>query len=118
MWHYSLGAKEMLAILTNFLNFIPRLFSLGFLLRTLFSPWQRLADQPGKITDPENFFSTILTNTIMRIIGFFVRGITLVAGGLLWIISAILFSVVYVLWFVLPPFIAASMFWSVMILIF
>lgn len=102
VWHYSLGLSEFFRNARSALSAVARFFSIGLLLRTLFSPWQRLSEAPGSIFDAENFFGAIAVNTLMRIVGFIIRSATIAIGLSVWILLFIFLIPAAALWIILP----------------
>lgn len=80
VWHYSRAFVDLARVWMNIFLFLNDFFSIGLLLRTLFSPWQRMQEQRKKGVDIENFLAVLLVNTIMRLVGFFVRSAVIVVG--------------------------------------
>ena len=91
-WHYSNALFDIIRVWGNFLWLSLHFFSTGTLFRTLFSPFMRMhEDYPEKgHFDPEHYAGTVLVNTIMRIVGFLVRGVFIV-------ISLSTFSIIFIL---------------------
>ena len=101
-WHYTHGIKNLFNIWVNFIHFSFNFFSIKELLRTLFSPFERLQEQYKEGFDPEDFFATLVTNIMMRIVGFFVRTFTILLG-LIFTTGVILIGVsLLLLWILLP----------------
>lgn len=74
-WHYGHAIPDIIRVWGNFLWLSLHFFSTGTLVRTLFSPFMRMhEDYPEKgHFDPGYYAGTVLVNTLMRIVGFFVR---------------------------------------------
>ena len=78
-------------------------FSLSILLRTLLSPWRRLAEKRRKNGfDPGGFASDVVVSLMMRIVGFCVRFPTLLLGMAMLLLMVILFPLVLVVWLMVP----------------
>ncbi len=102
-WHYTQGLAELIKNFWNFVIFELHFFSVTDLLRTLFSPFQRLKENyGGNITDLENILSTFVVNIIMRIIGLLVRTFILVFAFVSLTLTFLLFPLIIIFWLVLP----------------
>jgi len=80
VWHYGKAFAEIFALYKKALWFTARFFSLWTLARTLFSPWRRLSEEYKKGFDPAEFFSSLLVNIIMRIVGALIRSMIIIIG--------------------------------------
>lgn len=105
-WHYSRGVKELYNVLENLQRFVFHFFSIKLLLRTLVSPWRRLHEDYDK-TDIGNVFSSLLINSIMRIVGAVSR-LIIIAVGLSASIALLLLSVLLLFaWLFFPLLVLA-----------
>lgn len=105
-WHYTRGVKDFLRIAGNLLWFVANLFSIGLLFRTLFAPWMRLREEKKKQGfDAEELFGNSVVNTMMRLIGFCIRMLTIIAGliALLLVLAAAVVG--FIVWLLLPAII-------------
>lgn len=105
-WHYTVGLGDLFRLWKNFVWFFVHYFSIFGLLRTLFSPWKRLREDYGNITDVENIAASLVTNVLMRIVGAVVRIVTILAGLVVILASVASGVLIFVFWF-FAPFIAA-----------
>ncbi len=101
-WHYTRAWKDLYQNISNILNAIGSFFSFSSLLKTLFLPWKRLGEEYEKGFDPENLLSTFILNTLMRALGFLIRGAVLIFGMSIMLLSSILGIFVFALWVLLP----------------
>ena len=102
-WHYTVAYVDQIYILKNYVWFLKRFFSIREVAKSLFSPWKRIQDDKGSLLrDPENFFASLIVNTLMRIVGFFVRIILLSIALLSFILLLALAFVVMVTWAAIP----------------
>lgn len=110
VWHYGRAYFDIKSLWKNFLIFVFHFFSIPVLLRTLFSPWQRMHDGYG----PQNpIFETLIFNTIMRVVGAVIRLVFILIGSLCLLACFVIGFVFLILWF-LFPFIMLSMFsWGI-----
>ena len=103
VWHYSTAYNDIVHIWWNYIWFVNHLFSVPDVIKSLFAPFKRLQEEKSSILiHPEEFFSNLLVNLIMRMVGFFLRtviifmallGFTMVIIGGLLLLS---------LWTILP----------------
>lgn len=102
-WHYIRASKFILKAWFNFIAFAFHLFSVRFLLKTLFSPWRRveIVSQTSGFS-LERFFHQLTFNLISRSIGFLVRTILIIFGLLLAIFIFILGLFVLIGWQLVP----------------
>lgn len=107
-WHYGRGYSELMSILENFLLFILHFFSLAILFKTLFHPWRRMSESHGSGLELETFFSALLVNTIMRLVGFVNRSVIIVIGIFFFFFYAVIGFVAMIAWF-FAPFIAIAL---------
>lgn len=102
-WHYTQGLFELIRNIWNFIVFEFHFFSVTDLLKTLFSPFQRLKENyEWNIVDLENVLSIITVNIVMRIVGLIVRLFILSLAFIFILITFILFPIIILIWLVLP----------------
>ena len=111
LWHYTRAISDLFTVSKNFLWFTWHFFSIGVLSQTLFAPWQKLDEQYARGFDIGAFFETFVVNTLMRIIGFFIRLSVIVLGLIAFIIVFALEIIAFIIW-LLFPFIIAGFFIS------
>jgi len=102
-WYSVIVPKNILKTWRGYLKFGLYYFSVGSLLKTLFSPWHRYQwayDKRG--FDIERFLETLFSNVISRTIGFLARICLIVVGicAELLIFFAGLSAVGF--WYILP----------------
>ncbi len=105
-WHYTRGIADLFRVMGNFLWFLYHLFSIPVLAKTLFSPWRREGEAYKGGFHVEAFFETFVVNTIMRVVGFLVRGSVIIFGLGVLIIALVIAIAVLISWIVLPAAIA------------
>lgn len=102
LWHYSRAVLELFGIITNFLWFIYHFFSVPILFETLFSPWQKMGEEYKKGFHLANNLSVFFINTVMRIIGFFIRFFVIIFALILIVITIILGVIAFLSWLIAP----------------
>ncbi len=101
-WHYTRAIRNLLAAISNVLTFLLNFFSIPILVGTLFTPWRRLGEERKEGFDLEDFATVVIVNTLMRVVGFVIRFITITVG-LVVLTSALLVSgLLVVLWLLWP----------------
>lgn len=103
IWYFRDGPKKLLSIWNNFLRFNLHFFSISILFKTLFAPWKKIQESytEGLANLSENFSKFIL-NVFSRMVGAFVRSLTIIIGIIAHIFLIILGPIVFILWFLLP----------------
>ncbi|MFA6338703.1 MAG: hypothetical protein WCW87_01415 [Candidatus Paceibacterota bacterium] len=101
LWHYSTAIGDIIRIWTNYLWFFYNFFSISLLFKTLLDPWERLKEKYD-LRSIEDWASALVTNTIMRLVGFIVRLFTIVFGLLVLLVVVLIGLVTIILWLVLP----------------
>jgi len=118
IWHYTKALSGLFQIWGNFFWFLVRFFSMPTMVRTLFSPWKRIHEERGRASfNIGRFFSALVVNTIMRIIGFVFRILLLLSGVVSLALVLFILVATFILW-ILAPFILAFTFLSGIILLF
>ena len=109
VWHYSRAVKDIVRLSGNFLGAVFNFFSIPFLLKTLFVPFERLQEKKKSLGfDAEEFFGNLIVTTIMRIVGAVVRLITIAFGFILLIVVSAISIVSFVGWLLLPILVPLS----------
>jgi len=104
-WHYTEAISDYINIVKNFVWFFFEFFSIKLFATTLFAPFHRLGERYKGGVNLENFFETVIVNTLMRFVGFLLR-ITIIAIGLIFILFTIAFGAVFLgIWLLSPVFI-------------
>lgn len=101
-WHYTKAISDLVGLFKNFLWFIWNFFSIQLLLKTLFVPFKKLNVARTKRFDLEDFFSALVTNLLMRLVGFFVRGIFIIMGVFSLVLFIVAYAIFFILWLALP----------------
>lgn len=101
-WHYGKAFSQMAVLFANLYWFIGHFFSVGTLLRTLFSPWKRIFEFHHRGEGAEAYFAIIVVNILSRIVGAFVRLIFIFIGLLTTVLMTIGICAVIVFWLFAP----------------
>lgn len=101
-WHYGRGVRELFTLAHNILRFIAHFFSVGLLLQTLFHPLQRMQENYSKGLDLGAFFSSLLVNTIMRLVGFVARTCIIVFCLIAYLLAFPIILLAVVSWLLAP----------------
>ena len=100
MWHYSVVYSDMKNIWKNFFVFLFNFFSVSTLLRTLFSPWHRIAE--GYDLSFDRLIGTLIVNLLMRAVGVFIRGVFILFWGVSTLFCFIFGLLFFIVWTLLP----------------
>ncbi len=111
-WHYSKALAGISVITGNLVWFCWHFFSVGVLLQTFFSPWQRIHEEKKRGLDIEGWISTFLINLVMRCVGVFIRLIFIIIGFISMAFIAVGGVVVFLVWLVLPAAIVVGIIFS------
>lgn len=108
-WHYSEAFRDLWRNWKSFLIFILHFFSLKLLMRTWVSPFGRLNEGYRKTFSLEDFLETLVVNTMMRLVGFFMRTFVIISGLIVFAL-VFFFGIVAIILWVLAPLIVISLF--------
>ncbi len=102
-WHYTTAIVDLVRNYFNLAAFLRNFFSLNHLTKNLFTPWRRLGEEyPNGHFDIAAFFSALVVNTLMRVVGFIIRLVMIVFGLVVLVLSLLAFFVVLVVWLFIP----------------
>lgn len=101
-WHYVLSWVDFWRNSGNLLWFLYNFFSLGELTRHLFAPWRRLGEGYPTVFDLSAFFTALVVNTIMRIVGFIARTAMIVIGSAVLVLASLVTVLAALVWLILP----------------
>ncbi len=102
-WHYTRGLRDFLRIWGNVQWFVWHFFSVGLLLSTLFMPFRRIRDERRKKGfDVGAFAESVVVNVLMRIVGFFVRSVLILAGLVVSVFVLLMGVTLFVSWLFAP----------------
>ncbi len=100
-WHYGRGLRDFKKNWFSLVSFTYRFFSIPTLFRTLFVPWRRLTEEV-RHTDGETFLMSVVTNLLMRIVGFVIRTFVIFLGLLAFLFVALGGGIVFLGWILFP----------------
>lgn len=102
-WHYTTALVRFTSIYRDIVSFVFDFFSLKVLLKSFVAPWRRLGEEyPKSFFDFTETLSVFVINTLMRIVGMFVRLILIIIGVLVLIIACLFYPLLFLCWLVLP----------------
>ena len=101
-WHYTTAIADLVHNYLNIVSFITNFFSLNHLTRNIFAPWRRLGEEYPAHFDFQAFASSLIVNTLMRIVGFLIRIMCILAGLFSLIVSFGIFILVFFAWLAMP----------------
>lgn len=109
VWHYGRAYFDIKNVWKNLLAFIYNFFSIPLLLRTLFSPWQRISDGYNLNTP---LYETLIFNLLMRLIGAMVRLFVILIGLALLFLGVIFGIAFFFIWLCLPAILVVLFLWG------
>ena len=102
LWHYTKAFADLWHFFENLLWAVYNIFSIFFLLRSLFSPFERVHEKYGSSIDAEDFFENIMANIILRLVGAILRLCIIVIGLVLLLLTCALEIIAFIAWPLLP----------------
>lgn len=117
IWYYTAALVNFIKISGDFIWFLYHFFSIPILIPTLFSKWKRIGDVRTKKFNIADFFSVLIVNSIMRIVGFFIRSFVIIAGFVSIILAVAVEIAVFVAWLFFPIIIVALFVWGINLMI-
>jgi hypothetical protein len=116
-WHYSQGLLDYFRIWKNLVWFLWNFFSIKILLKTFFTPFERLQEKYNGGLDMESLAASIIVTNLMRLVGMLARSVIIIFGliVLMTFIIAGFFGIF--LWLILPFAISGLIFISIIALI-
>lgn len=117
-WIYGDGKSEFLKAWFNIHWFLYHFFSIAILTRTLFRPFHRMKEGYGRGFHPEKFFEALITNIVMRFVGFFARGVIILAALAVQLFILGIGSLLFLIFLTTPIFIFLAMFTAIVFIFF
>ncbi len=116
-WHYSQGFLDYFRVWKNIVWFTWNFFSIKILLKTFFTPFERLKEHYSGGLDIESLAASIIVTTIMRIVGMIARTAIIITGVISLSILIIGGILGIVIWLLLPFIILVMIFISIIALV-
>jgi len=116
-WHYGKALATTFTFWKNILVFLFNYFSIKNLVGNFFAPWKRLADNYPKKFNIKIYFFTFLVNTIMRIVGMFLRTIIIIVGLSVCVLYILCLPITLIFWLALPAIIIGLIIFGLILLI-
>lgn len=101
-WHFFNLPKKILKAWRNFLVFNLEYFSVGLLLRTLFSHWRRYQFFYPRGFDIGQYAQVFFSNLISRTLGAVLRAFLIILGLIVELLILILGTLFFLAWLFLP----------------
>jgi len=117
-WHYGKALATTFVFWKNILFFLFNYFSLKNLIGNFFSPWKRLADSYPKQFNIKVYFGIFVVNTLMRIVGIFLRSIMIIFGLFVCVAYIILLPFSLIFWLALPVIIVGLIVYGLVLIFF
>lgn len=108
VWQFYEAPRFLLHIWKNYLIFASSFFSFKLLLKTFFSPWHKYKWSYPKGFDIKEFFNTLISNTVSRILGAVMRIVLIVMGAVFQTFVALAGLIVFIGWLTIPFAIVAG----------
>jgi len=102
LWQFYEMPKFLFSIWRNYLLFGLDFFSIPLLLKTLFSPWRKYNWVYPKNFDIKEFFNTLISNAVSRILGAMCRIVLVIIGAVAQFFIFVIGIVVIILWLLIP----------------
>lgn len=106
-WQFIESPQKLFFVIEKTIVYLYHLFSINFLVKTLFEPWKKDVVRYANPTLQDRI-QIILFNLIARLMGFVMRSLTILTG-LIVIICVIIFSIILFIGWVLLPIISLYM---------
>lgn len=116
-WHYGRSLTDYFKVWNNLIWFLWNFFSIKVLFKTFFMPFERLKETYTGNLDIENFLTSIIVTTLMRIVGMVARTAIIVSGLITIIIFIVGGLLGFIVWLFLPLIIPALIIISLIALI-
>lgn len=101
-WWYVQGWQEAWRSFIRFIKRLGGVFSIGLLLRTLFSPWKQTVNVSGPNTSLQLRVKWWVGNQVSRFIGFIIRSSTLLVATIGILLTFISGASLLFLWPFIP----------------
>lgn len=115
-WHYRYGLLHLFSITKELVRFTYSLFSIGLFFRTLFKPMFSIETSTRDVELVPDIISLIVSNVVLRALGFFFRACLIVAGVTSIIFVILSMTVIILLWTFFPLFFVISFYFSLILI--
>lgn len=115
-WHYGQGFISYFKIWKNLIWFLWNFFSIKILLKTFFTPFQKLKENYAGGLDIEGWLTSFAITTLMRIVGMISRGIIIILGLIILSVFIVLGFIGIFIWLTLPFIISVIIVFSIIAL--
>lgn len=116
-WHYSKAIISSIYLWKNLTLFLLNYFSIKTLLLNFFTPWRRISNTYPKWYSFKEYFSTLLLNTLMRIVGMFIRFFVIILGLISTFVFIVSYPLALIIWLILPVVILAIIITGIILII-
>ena len=117
VWHFYDVPKGILKAFKNFLVFNFNYFSIGLLLKTLFSHWRRYREFYPRGFDIKRYFSVFIGNLISRILGAIIRTVVIIIGLLVEVVIFLAGIIIFLAWLFSPTLLLLGLYFGLKFLI-
>lgn len=112
-WHYTRGFVDLFRLVLNFLWSVYNIFSIPFLLLSLFAPFERMHENVSEATDGDDIFTSIIANIILRVVGAILRLTISLIGICLLLVTLALGLIAVAVWPFLPVVAGGIFVWGI-----
>lgn len=116
-WHFIEMPKAIANGWGNFLKFNFHYFSIGALIKSLFSPWKGDVGDYGRGFDAKKYFDTFFGNMISRVLGAIIRLVIIAFGLVFGVLTFVIGSFVLLIWICLPIIVVAGFLYAIGVVI-
>ena len=109
LWQFYEAPRFLFYVWSNYMLFASNFFSFKLLLKTFFSPWHRYKWAYPRGFDVKEFFNTLISNAVSRILGAMMRVVLIIIGALFQVFIALAGLVIFVGWILIPFIIVAGL---------
>ena len=103
--------QEPMRLIRGYIEYAKAFYeiiSIGFLLKTLLSPWKGIAEKAPSAFQWERFMEAVAVNLVTRLIGMVIRLFAIAVSLALQIIVLATFIVIFLAWFAFPVLLVAG----------
>ena len=101
-WYFMQKPLSIAVFYAGYASAVAEIFSLMFLLRTLFAPWKSIVEEYPTRLDLAKMFAAITLNITSRVIGAVIRIVAIVVGVVMQVLLLACVCCLLALWFSLP----------------